>query len=32
MSRYHFLERQRGRYAVCELCQVLDVALNTYYA
>lgn len=32
MSTYRFIERQRGHYAVRELCQVLGVAASAYYA
>ena len=32
MSRYRFIEAQRGQYPVRLLCQVLGVPVSGYYA
>ena len=32
MSRYRFIEAQRGQYPVRLLCQLVQVPANSYYA
>ena len=32
MSRYRFIDAERGHHPVCRLCQVLDVPASGFYA